>query len=116
MVYHVGGATLSQGNPKKTYLNFRNSLWMLVKNLPKNKLFQVLFIRLILDGLAGIQFLFKGKLKNLFAVLESHFSFYKMFLTNYKKRDTKQKGNYFNQKSIVYQYFINNGKVFGNLK
>ena len=112
MVYHVGGATLSQGNPKKTYLNFRNSLWMLVKNLPKNKLFQVLFIRLILDGLAGIQFLFKGKIRHLLAILESHFSFYNMLLTNYKKRDT----NYFNQKSIVYQYFINNGKVFGNLK
>jgi GT2 family glycosyltransferase len=116
MVYHVGGATLSQGNPKKTYLNFRNSLWMLVKNLPKNKLFQVLFIRLILDGLAGIQFLFKGKLGHLLAILESHFSFYSMLVTNYKKRDTNQKKNYFNQKSIVYQYFINNGKVFENLK
>jgi hypothetical protein len=89
---------------------------MLVKNLPKNKLFQVLFIRLILDGLAGIQFLFKGKLRHLFAVLESHFSFYSMLVTNYKKRDTNQKKNYFNQKSIVYQYFINNGKVFENLK
>lgn len=116
MVYHVGGATLSQGNPKKTYLNFRNSLWMLVKNLPKNKLFQVLFIRLILDGLAGIQFLFKGKIRHLLAILESHFSFYKMLLTNYKKRDSKQNQKYFSQKSIVYQYFINNGKVFGNLK
>ncbi len=115
-VYHVGGATLSQGNPIKTYLNFRNSLAMLVKNLPKNKLFQVLFIRLILDGLAGIQFLFKGKLRHLFAILKSHFSFYRMLLTNYKKRDSKQKNNYFNQKSIVYQYFVNNGKVFENLK
>ena len=42
VVYHVGGATLQQGNPKKTFLNFRNSLLMLVKNLPKNQLFQIL--------------------------------------------------------------------------
>jgi GT2 family glycosyltransferase len=41
VVYHVGGATLNEGNPKKTYLNFRNSLLMLVKNLPQNKLFQL---------------------------------------------------------------------------
>ena len=55
VVYHVGGATLQQGNPKKTFLNFRNSLLMLLKNLPKKQLISVIFIRLLLDGVAGVQ-------------------------------------------------------------
>jgi GT2 family glycosyltransferase len=54
VVYHVGGATLNESNPKKTFLNFRNSLLMLTKNLPANKLVPILFVRLILDGVAGI--------------------------------------------------------------
>ncbi|MNF50287.1 N-acetylglucosaminyl-diphospho-decaprenol L-rhamnosyltransferase [compost metagenome] len=57
VVYHVGGATLQQGHPKKTFLNFRNSLLMLTKNLPKDKLYWILFCRMILDGIAGLQFL-----------------------------------------------------------
>src|SRR5690606_31295666 len=53
VVYHVGGATLENSNPKKTYLNFRNSLFTLLKNLPKSKLFPIIFIRMIFDGIAG---------------------------------------------------------------
>jgi hypothetical protein len=48
------GATLQQGNPKKTFLNFRNSLLMLTKNVPKDNLYRILFSRMILDGIAGI--------------------------------------------------------------
>src|SRR5690606_5411973 len=55
-VYHLGGATLSKANPKKTYLNFRNSLFALTKNAP-GPLFPIIFFRLVLDGLAGIKFL-----------------------------------------------------------
>ena len=112
VVYHVGGATLELGNPKKTFLNFRNSLLMLVKNLPKNKLFSVLITRMILDGLAGFQFILKGKFNHFFAILNAHFSFYSLFLSYYKKRELHQKNVYFKQKSIVYKYFINSGKVF----
>ena len=61
VVYHVGGATLQQGNPKKTFLNFRNSLLMLTKNFQKINYYRILFMRMILDGIAGIQFLMKGK-------------------------------------------------------
>ena len=60
-VYHLGGATLQKVNSKKTELNFRNSLLMLTKNLPKKQLFSVIFIRLVLDGIAAIQFFFSGK-------------------------------------------------------
>lgn len=111
-VYHVGGATLNEGNPRKTYLNFRNSLSMLVKNLPDGQLVPIIFIRLLLDGLAGIQFILKGKFKHCWAIVQAHFSFYSLISSNYKKRSSSQKENYFHTKSIVYKYFIKNGKVF----
>ncbi|WP_298116225.1 glycosyltransferase family 2 protein [Flavobacterium sp.] len=112
IVYHVGGATLNEGNPKKTFLNFRNSLLMLLKNLPKNKLFPILFMRLVLDGIAGIKFIFQGKFKHFFAILKSHFHFYHLISRNLKKRNASQKENYFQTKSIVYNYFVKGGKVF----
>jgi len=114
-VFHVGGATLQQGNPKKTYLNFRNSLFMLLKNLPKNQLFSTLFIRMVLDGIAGIQFLFKGKPKHFIAVIESHFAFYGRFSKNYRKRNTSQTMRYYQTKSIVYSHFIKGIKTYKNL-
>jgi GT2 family glycosyltransferase len=112
IVYHVGGATLQQGNPKKTFLNFRNSLLMLTKNLPKNKLYWILFCRMILDGIAGLQFLSKGKFNHFLAILKAHGSFYSLFSSNLKKRDKFQTEKYYNTKSIVYSYYINRGKVF----
>ena len=114
-VYHVGGATLQQSNPKKTFLNFRNSLLMLVKNLPKNQLFPILFMRLCLDGLAGIQFILKGKFSHFSAILKAHFAFYCIGYQFYKKRTTFGRSDYFKTKSIVYRYFIKNGKVFGTI-
>jgi hypothetical protein len=114
-VYHVGGATLDSENPKKTFLNFRNSLWMLTKNLPKNKLFPVLFIRLSLDGIAAIRFLTQGKYKHFWVVLESHFYFYKyLFKFIYKRNETQSK-NYYKIKSIVFRYFIKDNKIFKQL-
>lgn len=112
VVYHIGAATLTQNNPKKTYLNFRNSLLMLTKNLPKNKLLPILFIRLSLDGVAGIQFLFKGKHKHLLAILKSHFVFYMLLTKTLKKRDVLQKSEYFHSTSIIYLYFIKKNTVF----
>ena len=115
VVYHIGGATLQHGNPKKTFLNFRNSLFMLTKNLPQNKLFSRLFIRLSLDGIAGIQFILKGKPKHCWAILKAHFYFYKNLTSNYKKRQEYQRKDYYKIKSIVYTYFLKNGKIFGKI-
>ena len=112
VVYHVGGATLQQGNPRKTFLNFRNSLLMLVKNLPKSSLYRILFVRLLLDGLAGIQFLLKGKPQHTLAIVKAHFSFYSLFSKNYKKRSSQQFQNYYITKSIIYRYFIKNNSIF----
>jgi GT2 family glycosyltransferase len=115
VVYHVGGATLNEGNPMKTYLNFKNSLLMLTKNLPKNQLLPILFIRLVLDGIAGVQFIFKGKFKHCLAIIHAHFAFYKGFRQFYKKRMTTQKTNYYKITSIIVAYFLKNGKVFAKL-
>jgi GT2 family glycosyltransferase len=112
VVYHVGGATLNEGNPRKTFLNFRNSLLMLTKNLPERKLFIILFLRLCLDGLAGIQFILKGKFKHCWAIVKAHFAFYGLINKNLKKRNSKKRSDYYRSKSIVYQYFVKNGKVF----
>ena len=114
-VYHVGGATLNEGNPMKTYLNFRNSLLMLTKNLPKNQLLPILFIRLVLDGIAGVQFIFKRKFMHCLAIIHAHFAFYKGFRQFYKKRMTTQKTNYYKITSIIVAYFLKNGKVFAKL-
>jgi GT2 family glycosyltransferase len=112
VVYHVGGATLHESNPRKTFLNFRNSLLMLAKNLPTKDLFPLLFARLCLDGLAGIQFLLKGKWVHCWAIIKAHFSFYSLINKTLKKRGTVQRDDYYREGSIVYRYFIKNGTVF----
>ncbi|MCC9019951.1 glycosyltransferase family 2 protein [Flavobacterium lipolyticum] len=111
-VYHVGGATLQQGNPRKTFLNFRNSLLMLVKNLPKKRLFFVIFFRMVLDGIAGIRFLTQGKVSHTYAILKAHFSFYSISLKYLKKRKDFQIQEYYMVKSIVYLYYLKKLQVF----
>lgn len=76
-VYHLGGATLSYQSPRKVYLNFRNSLWMLVKNLPQGHLLSRLVPRMILDGVAAIDFLATGQFSAFTSVLNAHYAFYK---------------------------------------
>ena len=115
VVYHVGGATLNEANPMKTFLNFRNSLLMLTKNLPKEKLVPIIFIRLCLDGLAGIQFLFKGKVTHTFAILKAHFYFYHLIGRNLKKRNNSQKTDYYYTKSIVWNYFVQKKNTFNRI-
>jgi GT2 family glycosyltransferase len=116
VVYHVGGATLNESSPKKTYLNFRNSLYNLLKNLPKNKLFVIIFLRLILDGIAATKFLIQGKPKHFVAVIKAHFSFYKNFKKQLNKRNHLVKvKKYYNINSIVWQYFVLGKKKFSDL-
>jgi len=71
VVYHVGGATLNKANPHKTYLNFRNNLLMLYKNLPEAELHHVMRVRWCLDMLAALQFLFKGEWGNVSALFRA---------------------------------------------
>ncbi len=107
VVYHVGGATLNESNPKKTFLNFRNSLLMLTKNLPENKLIPIIFTRLVLDGLAGIHFILQGKFIHCWAIIKAHFHFYHLINKTLKKRNGAKTESYFHSNSIVYDYFLN---------
>ena len=115
-VYHVGGATLNSMNPKKTFYNFRNSLYSITKNLPKRKVFPLLLARLILDGVAGLHFLSQGKPKHFAAIIRAHLSYYKNFVRIFSKRDTINKDfKYFNCTSVVWSYFVYKRKVFDQI-
>ena len=120
-VYHVGGGALAYDSPFKIYLNFRNSLYMLYKNLPADRLFLILFSRMILDGLAAAMFLAKGRLSYFRAVLKAHFSFYKNFGELRKKRDLVKKIGERNppklimNKSIVFEFYVKGNKTYRSL-
>lgn len=77
-VYHVGGASLEQGNPFKTYLNFRNNLLLLHKNLPRRQGRRKLFVRRLYDTLAWGMYLVKGDMQSANAILKAHRDFRKM--------------------------------------
>jgi riboflavin kinase/FMN adenylyltransferase len=76
VVYHLGGGTLDYNHPKKVFLNFRNSLFSLLKNERALKLLWLIPARLVLDGIAALRFLFKGQLRSIWSILTAHGSFY----------------------------------------
>lgn len=95
-VFHVGGGTLNYFSPKKTYLNFRNSLYMITKN-HSGWLFPKLFYRMLLDGIAALMFLFSGKPSHFNAVFMAHIDFYKNIKNMLmKRRELKDKAGNFN--------------------
>ena len=114
IIYHVGGGTLNKTNPKKTFLNFRNSLLTLHKNLPQQDRFKILFIRLTMDGLAAIKFLFSGNPSHTWAILRSHYSFYGALSQNKMKRKESLSPNLVGKmnKSLVKSHFIDNCKTY----
>ncbi|WP_209400557.1 glycosyltransferase family 2 protein [Pseudozobellia sp. WGM2] len=115
-VYHLGGSTLSNMNPKKTFLNFRNSLFSITKNLPRRKAFPIIFIRLLLDAVAAIRFVFQLKFKHCWAIFWAHLSFYKNFRKMYRKREKANFVlNYYQTKSIVWSHFVHHIKNFNVL-
>ena len=115
-VYHLGGSTLSNMNPKKTYLNFRNSLFSITKNLPRRKALLIIFLRLLLDAVAGIRFIFQFKFKHFFAIIKAHLDFYTKFGRMYKKREKHNFiKKYYITKSIVWSHFVHHVKNFNIL-
>ena len=123
-VYHVGGGMLPQGNPRKTYLNFRNSLYLLFKNLPIESLLYIFLKRTALDFLAAIVALKNNKPKDASAVFKAHLHFYKSLPQLIKKRKAMAKQGFYKQnsfkqgvtgfypQSIVWDFFIRKRKVF----
>lgn len=121
-VFHVGGSVITYGSPQKTYYNFRNSLVLLLKNEKGAKLLWLLPLRLILDGLAAMQFLAGGQFKNIAAIAKAHWSFYCSFGKWYRKRsavkalaiERNTRGIY--RKSIIVDYFLKGKKKFSQLE
>ena len=74
-VYHVGGGALPVDSPRKLYFNYRNNLMMLVNNIPANR-FYIIFVRLILDGISAIAYLFSGRFSYFAAVVKAHYGFF----------------------------------------
>lgn len=120
-VYHYGGATLPKGNPKKTYLNFRNNLLMLYKNLPEERLKPVMRWRYWLDRLAMVEMLVFGRsLADAKAVLQGRRDFHKMLpLYAPIRREIQQnachKGSPVAQCSILWQYYVKHKRLFSQL-
>lgn len=114
-VFHQGGGTLASSKPQKTFLNFRNSLSSLLKNSKQNPL-PVIFLRMVLDGVAGLRFISKGRFSHFFAILRAHFSFYSLIpeLLNKRKKLKKKKHKYI-IKSIVWHSFVANNTRFSQL-
>jgi GT2 family glycosyltransferase len=121
VIYHVGGGTLSYNSPFKTYLNFRNSLFLLYKNLPDNKLNTTLFIRKLLDGFAAVYFLLQGNLRSVSSVWNAHFDYYKALKKlkekrkSVKKLDINRRDETILNKSIVFEFYVKGNKTYKSL-
>ncbi|MEN9444860.1 MAG: hypothetical protein RIS47_1751 [Bacteroidota bacterium] len=121
VVFHLGGASLSYESPKKLYLNFRNNLYLLAKNLPHKSLFPILFMRLVLDGVAALYLLVQGKPAGIGAVLKAHYGFYRMLPYLMQSR-SKQNAPCRNEAyashapfSILFQFYFRKKQSFSNL-
>jgi len=116
-VYHVGGGTLPKILSHKTYLNMRNNITMLYKNLPSDLLLKVFVTRLFLDGIAAFKFLKDGGFSDFWAVTRAHMSFYRHLKMNLKKRQKikhQHVTNIYNRNMVV-EYFIRKKKLFTDL-
>lgn len=122
-VYHVGGGALPNNSPRKLFLNYRNNLLMLYKNLPQKNYRRTLFVRMVLDGVSACMYLASFKFSYFKAVFKAHWAFYKMLKTfKHKRKDLQAKetattitGIY--KKSIVLRFFKARKKLrFSDLK
>lgn len=122
IVYHVGGGTLSRQNPRKTFLNFHNCLAMMVKNMPSGQLWWKLPLRLLLDDLAAIVFLFYGNWRDMLAVFKAHIRFTMQIgywfnkREELKKQTTQRNTTGIYPKSIVFDFFIRKKRKFSGLE
>ncbi len=121
-VYHIGGGSLNYDSPFKIYLNFRNSLFMLYKNLEDNRLYYILFIRMILDGMAAVMFLLTGRLSYFKSVFRAHIQYYKCLgELRMKRLEVKEIGDCGSEglilnKSVVLEFYIKGNKTYNRLK
>jgi len=120
-VFHVGGGTLPI-SPFKLYLNYRNNLFLLYKNLPKGKLFPTIFKRMVLDGLSAFIYLLKLSFRNFTAVFKAHLHFYQSLKKlRLKRKELLLHRSNSNHKemlkgSIIIKYFFRRKKFFSQIK
>lgn len=105
-VYHVGGGTLNKQSPQKTFLNIRNNLSMMLKNLPFPKLISTLFLRLCLDGFAAAYFGYKYGPAHFWAVGKAHSSFYLQVPGTWKRRQKHQKKKFYQSEWLIFKHFL----------
>ncbi len=113
VVYHVGGGTLPKSNPRKTYLNFRNNMALLYKNLPQRRLAWVMVLRVVLDYVAAFKFLLERKPQEFWAVARAHKAFYRWLpqLKKRRRRDSKPVSCTLNSLLLI-QYYLLRKKRF----
>jgi len=116
-VFHVGGGTLPKQSSFKTYLNMRNNISLLYKNLPSDRLLPVFVTRLILDGVAAFKFLVDGGFADFWAVVRAHMSFYRNFNKHRKKRHSinHRKVSQIYQGNIVVDHFLRRKNKYTDL-
>ncbi|MDO5571977.1 MAG: glycosyltransferase family 2 protein [Bacteroidales bacterium] len=121
VVYHLGGATLDMESPRKTYLNFRNNILMLYKNVPLKYRSSLIRKRMFLDGIAALNYFIHGKIELVKAIATAHSDARNMINGYYKNNVTDEKIDIlkempYTNNSIVYQYFIKKKKLFSEYK
>ncbi len=121
VIYHLGGGTLHYNSPLKIYLNFRNNLYLLFKNLPGIQLATKLPVRMILDGVAALVFLLKGEPKSFGKVFSAHLKFYRSLPSLARKRKAifkTGKGNRVRlttRQVILWNYFIRKRRKYSEI-
>ena len=121
VAYHLGGGTLPQGNPRKTFLNFRNNLLLLYKNLPEERLSRVMRLRFWLDALASIQFLLTMQWGSFLAVWKARRAFHEMKDDFRKDREDNLRKTTLSPVpeqstfSLLWQYYVKGRKTFMQL-
>jgi GT2 family glycosyltransferase len=121
IVYHLGGGTLPYSSPQKIYLNFRNNLFMLYKNLPDNKFHRILITRIFLDHVAAVKFFLGFYYSGFKAVIKAHKSFLKEIFRLRKKRIELKKLATVNDhpeiypESIMWKFFVKRKRKFSDL-
>lgn len=121
IVYHLGGGTLPQGNPRKTFLNFRNNLLLLYKNLPQERLEPVMRIRFWLDALASLKFLLTFQWGSFLAVWRARREYHRIRADFQQNRDRNlalgilspvpEQSTF----SLLYQYYVKGRKKYSQL-
>jgi GT2 family glycosyltransferase len=118
-VYHLGGGTLSEGSSFKYFLNYRNNLIVMTKNLSSSFWLGIIIWRMVLDGISALKFVLDGKPKLVLTILKAHFAFWLSLKFSLAKRKQIQSNRITQPKlynhSIVWSYFVRNKKKFTDL-